>query len=206
MAFSPIVHVSNVPMLTARQRWLGILRILFGVVWAVAAALKWQPAFIKGFADIVQGAMDGQPQPVKLWIAFWLGIIHVNPSLFAHMEAITETALALCFILGAFTNLACVVGILLSLGIWTVAEGFGGPYIPGQTVDVGTALPYAILCGVLLCASAGQYYGLDHLLVRKLGRFSFLASSSLTRVDEEARVAQPVKEREMVRQGKREQR
>jgi thiosulfate dehydrogenase (quinone) large subunit len=112
MAFSPIAQAPKVPVLTVRQRWLGILRILFGVVWAVAAALKWQPAFIKGFADIVQGAMDGQPQPVKLWIAFWLGIIHINPSLFAYMIAITETALALCFILGTFTNLACVAGIL----------------------------------------------------------------------------------------------
>jgi uncharacterized membrane protein YphA (DoxX/SURF4 family) len=199
MAFSPTAQAPKVPVLTVRQRWLGILRIIFGAVWAVAAALKWQPAFIKGFADIVQGAMDGQPQPVKLWIAFWLGIIHINPSLFAYMIAITETGLALCFILGAFTNLVCVAGILLSLGVWTVAEGFGGPYIPGQTVDVGTALPYAILCGVLLCASAGQYYGLDRLLARRLGRFSFLASHPLIEITEESRVAQPVKEREMVR-------
>ncbi len=201
MAFLPTGQAQEVPasLLTVRQRWLGILRIIFGVVWAVAASLKWQPAFIKGFADIVQGAMDGQPQPVKLWIAFWLSIIHINPSLFAYTIAITETVLALCFILGAFTNLACVAGILLSLGVWTVAEGFGGPYIPGQTVDVGTALPYAILCGVLLCVSAGQYYGLDRLLARRLGRFSFLASQALMQVDEESRVAQPVKEREVVR-------
>jgi thiosulfate dehydrogenase (quinone) large subunit len=198
MALFPPSQVPPASQLTARQRWLGILRILFGGVWAVAALLKWQPAFIKGFADIVQGAMDGQPQVVKLWIAFWLGIIHVNSTLFAYGVAITETLLALCFILGMFTNLACVAGMLLSLGIWTVAEGFGGPYIAGQTVDVGTALPYAILCAVLLCVSAGQYYGLDHLLACKLGRFSFLASSPVMGVDE-ARVAQPVKEREVVR-------
>ena len=199
MAFPSSSQALKVPALTVRQRWLGILRILFGIVWAVAASLKWQPAFIKGFVDIVQGAMDGQPQPVKLWIAFWLSIIHINPSLFAYAIAITETALALCFILGAFTNLACVAGILLSLGVWTVAEGFGGPYIAGQTVDVGTALPYAILCAVLLCVSAGQYYGLDRRLARRLGRFSFLASHPLTGVNEESRIVQVVKEREVVK-------
>ncbi len=202
MAFSTTSQAPKVPVSlpTLHQRGLGILRILFGIVWAVAAILKWQPAFIKGFADIVQAAIDGQPEPVKLWIAFWLGIIHVNPSLFAYMVAITETALALCFILGAFTNLACVVGILLSLGIWAIPEGFGGPYIPGQTVDVGTALPYAILCAVLLCVSAGQYYGLDRLLVYRLGRFSFLASGPLEGIDgEKSRVEQPVKEHAGVR-------
>jgi thiosulfate dehydrogenase [quinone] large subunit len=156
------------------QRCIGILRITFGVTWAVAAWLKWQPAFRSGFAAIVKGAMEGQPYAVQAWIGFWLRIIDINPTLFAVLEATMETLLALCFLLGLFTNIACVVGILLSLGIWSVPEGFGGPYIAGQSTDIGTAFPYAILCGLLLCANAGRYYALDRLLMSRLKHLSFI--------------------------------
>ncbi|MBV9257430.1 MAG: hypothetical protein JO215_05375, partial [Ktedonobacteraceae bacterium] len=53
--------------LTNRQRSIGILRMAFGVVWAFAAYLKWQPAFLSGFADTVKSAMEGQPQFVQVW-------------------------------------------------------------------------------------------------------------------------------------------
>ncbi len=53
------------PGLTVRQRWIGILRIVFGLIWAVAASLKWRPEFINNFAAILKGSMDGQPQLVN---------------------------------------------------------------------------------------------------------------------------------------------
>ncbi len=166
-------------LLSQRSRWIGILRIAFGMTWALAAWLKWQPEFIKAFASMIKDGMEGQPHIVQIWITFWANIITVNPSLFAYLVATTETAIAVCFLLGIFTNTACVVSILLSLGIWSVAEGFGGPYIPGQTVDIGTALPYALLSATMLCTAAGQYYGLDRLLTPRLGRFGFLASGPM---------------------------
>ena len=73
------------------------------------------------------------------------------------------------------------MGIFLSLGIWAIPEGFGGPYIAGVTTDIGTAFPYAILFAVLLFLTAGRYYGLDQWLTPRLGRLGFLASSSLRR-------------------------
>src|SRR5450432_1020807 len=93
-------RVSN--FFITRERCIGLLRIVFGVAWAVAAWLKWQPAFINGFAGTIKGAIDGQPHIVQLWLGFWLTIIHVNPTLFAVMEASTETLLAVCFLLGLF--------------------------------------------------------------------------------------------------------
>ncbi len=70
------------------------------------------------------------------------------------------------------------MGILLSLGIWSIPEGFGGPYRPGMSMDVGAGLPYAILFAVLLSVSAGRYYGLDQWLTRRLGKLGFLASGT----------------------------
>jgi len=101
--------------------------------------------------------------------------------LFARIEATTESALAIFLIFGIFSNLANIIGILLSLGIWAVPEGFGGPYVPGHSTDIGADFPYAILFAVLLFLSAGRFYGLDQWLTPRLGRLGFLASGSVKR-------------------------
>jgi nitrite reductase (NO-forming) len=164
-----------------REKGIGISRIIFDLAWAVAAVLKWQPQFQQTFVDQISGAGAGQPAPIMGWISFWTNLVSVNPLLFARIEATTETAIAVCLIFGILSNLTSVVGILLSLGIWSTAEGFGGPLIPGHSTDIGTAFAYAVLFAVLLCLSAGRYYGVDQWLTPVLGRLSFLASGSLRR-------------------------
>ena len=164
-----------------RQKGVGISRIIFGLVYAVAAVLKWQPQFQNTFVQQISAVSDGQPAPIQAWLSFWTHLISINPLLFARIEATTETAIAVFLIFGIFTNLTSIVGIFLSLGIWSTAEGFGGPYLPGQSTDIGTAFPYAILFAVLLFLSAGSYYGVDQWLTAKLGRLGFLASGSFRR-------------------------
>src|SRR5947209_5815273 len=164
-----------------RERGVGIARIIFGLVWVVAAILQWLPQFQDTFVGQVAAAKAGQPGFIQAWISFWANLVSVNPLLFARMLAATETVIAAFLILGLFSNLTSIVGIFLSLGIWSIPEGFGGPYIPGFSTDIGTAFPYAILFVVLLCLSAGRYYGLDQWLTPRLGRLGFLASGSLRR-------------------------
>ena len=164
-----------------RQKGIGLLRIAFGLVWLVAAWLKWQPAFQNSFVAQVSGAKDGQPGLIQAWISFWTTLISANPLLFARFEAATETAIAIFLLLGLFSNLTSIMGLLLSLGIWSIPEGFGGPLIPGQSTDIGTAFPYAVIFALLLCVSAGHYYGVDQWLTSRLGRLGFLASGSLRR-------------------------
>lgn len=174
-AFSPHASDSAAPK-HWRSKAIGALRVAFGLVWAVAAWLKWQSDFQNHFLDQVSAAKDGQPSLVQGWIAFWMHLISTNPLLFARVEASLETALAVCLVLGIFSNLTFVVGFFLSLGIWSTAEGFGGPYKLGQSTDIGTALPYAILFAIFFCISAGYSYGLDRWLAPRLGRLSFLAT------------------------------
>jgi thiosulfate dehydrogenase (quinone) large subunit len=162
-----------------KQRSIAALRILFGLIWVVAAWLKWAPDFQNSFASQVSGAESGQPGIVQGWITFWANIINTNPLLFARLEGGLETAIAIFLIFGVLSNLTYFLGILLSLGIWSIAEGFGGPYVSGQSTDVGTALPYAVIFAVLLVVSAGRYYSVDHWLTRRLGRFGFLASGPI---------------------------
>jgi len=154
---------------------VSIVRILFGVIWAIDAYFKWQPSFLSDFTGYLEGALSGQPAPVQGWINFWLDIVKVDPSFFAHVVAVGETGLALLLILGALSNAAYAGGILLSLVIWSTAEGLGGPYVPGST-DVGTAIIYVLVFALLLLTRAGMTWGVDRVLSPRLGRWAFLAS------------------------------
>ncbi|HEX7734837.1 MAG TPA: hypothetical protein VF458_08235 [Ktedonobacteraceae bacterium] len=155
---------------------MAILRIAFGGIWVVAAWLKWQPAFQNTFLNQLTRAKEGQPVLIQAWITWWANLVSFNPLLFARLEASIETTLAVCLILGLFSNLIDAIGVLLALGIWSIPEGFGGPYQAGQTTDIGTALPYALLFGMLLITSAGRRYSLDQWLTPRLGPLGFLAS------------------------------
>ncbi len=163
------------PLASWRRTGVGVLRIAFGVIWAIDAWFKWQPDFIRDFMSYLTETAEGQPPVVRAWIDFWMNGIHVNAQVFAYLTAIAETALAVGLILGVLSNLTYVIGILLSLVIWTTAEGFGGPYVPGST-DIGAAVIYVLVFVGLFFSSAGNYLGLDRYLTPRMGRWRFLAS------------------------------
>jgi len=160
-----------------RLQGIGVLRIVFGLVWAIDAWFKWQPDFINNFSDYLAGAQKDQPLLVHHWIGFWINVIKVDPHVFAYLVAIGETALALGLILGVLSNLTNLVGVLLSLVIWSTAEGFGGPYHSGST-DIGAAIIYVLVFAGLFLSSAGLYRGLDGKLTPALGRLGILASGT----------------------------
>ena len=161
-----------------RMKGIGVLRIIFGLVWAVDAWFKWQPDFINNFSDYLTGTLEGQPPAVQWWISFWINIIKVDPHVFAHIIAISETALAVGLIFGVFSNLTNLGGILLAVVIWSSAEGFGGPYVPGSA-DIGSAIIYALVFAALFMSNAGLVMGLDRWLTPKLGRWGILASGPI---------------------------
>jgi uncharacterized membrane protein YphA (DoxX/SURF4 family) len=168
------------PLAIWRFKGIGILRIVFGIVWAIDAYFKWQPDFRDNFTSYLTGAQNGQPWPVHHWIQFWVSVVGVDPTVFAYAVAIGETVIALALILGAFTNLTSVIGTLLSVVIWSTAEGLGGPYQAGST-DIGAAIIYVLVFAGLFLSAAGLYFGLDRGLTSALGRFGFLASGTFGR-------------------------
>lgn len=158
-----------------QTRAIGIVRIVFGLVWLIDAQFKWRPSFINDLANYLMGAMPGQPAAVRAWIGFWMNVVKVNPELFAYFVAISETALAFALIFGVLSNMAYLGGALLAIIIWSTAEGFGGPYVAGST-DIGAAIIYVFVFALLYLTQAGLWLGLDARLSRYLGRWSFLAS------------------------------
>jgi uncharacterized membrane protein YphA (DoxX/SURF4 family) len=158
-----------------RGNAIGIWRIVFGLVWAIDAAFKWQPAFQTGFVGYLTGALPGQPELVKDWIGFWINIIKVDPHVFALVVTWAETGLAVALILGVFSNIADLGGVMLAFVIWSTAEGFGGPYKAGST-DIGCSIIYVLMFAGLFLSQSGLHLGLDRRLTPLLGRLGWLAS------------------------------
>jgi uncharacterized membrane protein YphA (DoxX/SURF4 family) len=157
---------------------IAVLRITFGCVWAIDAWFKWQPGFADNFTGYLMKALDGQPPAVATWINLWLHVVSVNPHLFASLVAMGETGIALGLLFGALSNLTCLVGILLSLSIWSTAQGFGGPYGPAST-DIGVSIIYVLVFTGLFLGNAGLTFGVDRYLANALGSWNFLASGSI---------------------------
>lgn len=170
-----VVKLDATPFSHWRLRGIGWLRIVFGIIWGIDAWFKWQPGFVDNFHSYLTGAQDGQPWAVHHWIGFWINVVHVDPKVFAYLVAAGETAIAVALILGVFSNLTYLIGVFLSVVIWSTAEGFGGPYQAGST-DIGAAIIYVLVFAGLFLSSAGLYMGFDRRLTPRLGRWGVLAS------------------------------
>jgi uncharacterized membrane protein YphA (DoxX/SURF4 family) len=167
-----------IQMSSWRFKGIVVLRIIFGLVWSVDAWCKWQSDFINNFSDYLTGTLEGQPRAVQSWINFWINIVKVDSHVFAHSVAISETTLAIGLNLGAFSNITNLGGILLAIDIWSTAEGFGRPYVPGSA-DIGSAIINALVFAGLFLANAGLSIGIVQWLSPKLGRWGLLASGAM---------------------------
>ncbi len=148
---------------------MSALRIVFGLIWAVDAALKWLPGFRSSYMSTIMGIAQGQPGWLKPWFRFWIDLQHPRAMFFAYLVAVVETLIALALIAGVARKLTYVSAAIFSVLIWATAEGFGGPYTSGAS-DIGTAVIYAILFLGLLALSyyAGPSpYSLDYYLERR---------------------------------------
>jgi thiosulfate dehydrogenase [quinone] large subunit len=168
-------RVAALETVSWRAKWIALLRIGFGLIWAIDAWFKWQPGFRENVLGYLKEGMDGQAPLVYNWVHFWYTVVNINPTAFAYFVAIVETAIAFGLIFGVFSNLAYLGGALFALAIWVTAEGFGGPYGAGST-DVGAGILYVPTFVALFLMSAGKYWGIDHWLTPRLGRLKILAS------------------------------
>lgn len=119
------------------------LRKLFGLFWGVDGALKFFPQTPFWFSERVLAAGIGQPAWLAGWYSFWVQQTSTYAALDVYGVAALEFALAFALIGGFLRKTAYVGGVALSLVIWAVPEGFGGPYETG-TFDIGTGVVYAL--------------------------------------------------------------
>ena len=163
----PFVLRANWVGTSRRMIAIAFLRIAFGVIWFVDAVLKWQPAFQANFSQIVAGVAQGQPGFLSWWFSIWQVIVSGRAPIFAVLTATTETYLAFALIAGFARKFTYAIGIAYGLFVWSVAEGFGGPYVPGTTTDVGAAIIYSLVFWALLLVDAGRM-SVDRLIAARI--------------------------------------
>jgi nitrite reductase (NO-forming) len=135
----------------------GAIRTAFGLVWAMDAYLKWRPVFFDNYLSYITSIAKGQPQWLLPWFNFWISVIKPDPNLFAWMTRLIETAIAVGLLFGLGRKWIYILGGVFALLIWSIPEGFGGPYAPGAT-DVGGGLIYILVFVTLIV--------MDHVLGR----------------------------------------
>ena len=163
-----------------RLHGAAVVRIAFGVIWAIDASFKWLPGFVHGQTlgkELGAGA-DIQTPIVHQWIQLWHGAAEASPSGFAIGTGIIETVIAICMLLGAFSNALFVGSAAFSFGIWSAAEGFHLPWSKPGITDLGPSVAYIIASLVMLFAAAGATWSVDGWLRPRMGRFAWLCSPS----------------------------
>ena len=145
------------------------LRVAFGVVWAVGAALTWSPDFAVHYVGYLHNAAQGQPAWLAGWFSMWIALVTPHALLFTWLTRIIETTIALALLTGFARKTLYVAGGLFSLLIWSTAEGFGGPYTVGAT-NMGTAISYVLIFVALIAINSRggrSPYSLDYFIERR---------------------------------------
>ncbi|MGH8415139.1 MAG: multicopper oxidase domain-containing protein [Gammaproteobacteria bacterium] len=167
------------------------LRVAFGVIWLVDAALTWSNEFAVHYVGYLHNAAQGQPAWSAWWFDMWIALVTPNAGVFVWLTRIAETALALALILGLARKTVYVIGALFSLLIWSTAEGFGGPYTVGAT-NMGSAIAYVLIFVALISINTRggtSPYSLDYYIEKRWPRWRRIAEWSS---DTQLRTAQPI--------------
>ena len=152
-----------------REGLKSFLRIAFGLIWGIDGSFKFQPGLASAFPGMVQDAGSGQPAWLHGWFSFWATQSSQNPALWVDLTGLLELAIAFALVLGFARKVAYGGGAVLSLFIWAVPEGFGGPYGPSST-DIGTGIIYAFAFLLLMIVNASygpSRFSLDRLIERR---------------------------------------
>jgi len=167
----PVSLAPSKDLTTNQKSWpQDVFRIVFGLIWGIDAVLKWLPGFRSTYVAAITGVAKGQPAWLAWWFDFWVKLQTPRPNFFAYVVAILETLVAVAIILGFARKLTYISSAVLGVVIWSVAEGFGGPYMSGSS-DIGTAIIYALVSmGLLaLCYYVGaSRYSVDYYLERRI--------------------------------------
>jgi len=161
----------------ASQKWVlrnvnwlkSFIRIFLGILWLIDGYLKFSPGLVDSFPDLVRSAGDGQPTWLQPWFNFWSSVTTGNAALFVYSTGVLEVALGVALVLGFMRKIAYLGGIIFSLFIWAIPEGFGGPYGPGST-DIGTGIIYSFVflsLVIINTISGPSKYSLDFLIELK---------------------------------------
>lgn len=145
------------------------LRIALGLLWGLVAIRFWSPDFSAHLHQFHEAALSSQPGLLIIWFGIWAGILSTAADFFAQFARVLATVMALCLLAGFARRTVYILGIILCIPFWTLAEGYLLPYSL-STFGLGSVLIYILLFGVLLYADKlqiPQLRSVDDLMLEK---------------------------------------
>ena len=159
-----------------------IVEIVFGLVWYADAMLKLNSNFSANVSSLIAQGARGQPYAIQQWIGFWTGLSALNPQAFASIVMGIELIIAVSLVFGLFRKPIYGIGFMYSILIWSIPEGFGGPYnlatSPIWPTEIGTGIIYAFvfaLAALINATYGSSKYTLDNLIERHVPRWESIA-------------------------------
>jgi uncharacterized membrane protein YphA (DoxX/SURF4 family) len=136
---------------------IDLLRVGMGIIWALNTIFILDPAnrYFSTFHGVALSFA-----PTSLGGPAVANFVASNWFLFAWIIAILTVYLAVAFLLGITTRLACVVGGIASIAL-LATQFFSTFQTPGGT-DVGPHPLYLLIYLVLFVGGAGRYLAIDH--------------------------------------------
>lgn len=167
------------------------LRVAFGLIWVVNAALTWTSQFATNYVGYLHNAAAGQPEWSAWWFRLWIAVVTPHADFFIWATRIIELLLALALLLGFARKTLYVAGALFSLLVWSTAEGFGGPYAIGAT-NMGAGIVYVLVFIALIAINSragASPYSLDFYIEKRFPGWRHIAEWN---ADPQPGAAQPL--------------
>lgn len=136
---------------------IDLLRVGVGFVWVLNLIFVVDPTnqFFGTFQDVALSFA-----PTSLGGPGVANFVAANAPTFAWLIAILTAYLAIAFVFGVTTRLACIVGGTASVG-FLLTQFLSTFQTPGGT-DVGPHPLYLLIYLVLFAGAAGRYFAVDH--------------------------------------------
>ncbi len=144
--------------------WLAVLRVLTGVIWLIHGVPKFirSDAFMPPngvFATYLQQGVATVRGPYHDFLA---GVVAPNAAVFAELVRLGEVCIGISLVLGLFSRVGGLIGILLPLNYLAARGGLGSVSTWGTTEAC-----LMLLSATSLVLPTGRILGLDALFRRR---------------------------------------
>jgi uncharacterized membrane protein YphA (DoxX/SURF4 family) len=149
-----------IKFVTWRVRIISLLRIICGCFCLYDIWNKWQVGLSHYYLLTLAQAAQSQTPIATSWFNWWLHIVQSEPQGFSLVVGLLEVGVGLCLITGAWTRLACGVGLVLTL---SGSIGAGLLHTSSGTIsfDIGVLIIFLLAFSGLLLSNAGQHFSYD---------------------------------------------
>jgi uncharacterized membrane protein YphA (DoxX/SURF4 family) len=151
----------SLPSSRAYAGWLALLRILTGGIWLVHAVPKFlnSAAFMPPDGAFAVYLQNGVGKTAGPYHDFLVNVVQPNANTFAELVRFGETAVGISLLLGLFSRLGGLFGVVLTLD-YIAARGGLGSFTAWSSMDGSLML----LSATSLVLPTGKFLGLDALL------------------------------------------